>query len=299
MVAFRHDDRKESPLTSTRRPFRGRRITNRRRPRLYLLAGGMAAVLVLAAPAVASATVLVGSGSSAAQPYMEALFHAYSKLHKNIKFLYTADGGNAGVTDVQSRKSQFAIQTAAPVPADGGTTFEKLFLDALCIDVNSHNSVSNLSISTVKSIFTGVDTSWSQVGGSGGTIDPYGRQPTAGQYTFFKSSVLGSATQAGNVPQLSSDGLVAKAVEHDTNGIGYVGLANSKQSGEKALSIGGVACTAKNVANQHYSLRRYDWGVLPTTHKSVAVEQFFDWVRTSAAAGKIINSAGAVAAFNR
>jgi hypothetical protein len=31
----------------------------------------------------------------------------------------------------------------------------------------------------------------------------------------------------------------------------------------------------------------------------VKVEQFFDWVRTSAAAGGIINKAGAVAAFNK
>jgi len=38
---------------------------------------------------------------------------------------------------------------------------------------------------------------------------------------------------------------------------------------------------------------------VPTSHPSVAVEKFFDWVRTSKQAGQIINRGGAVAAFNK
>ena len=212
-------------------------------------AGTLAAAAALALPASSEAAkaksvTLIGSGSSAAQPYMLELFKAYSKLHTNIHFVYNPDGGNAGVTDVQQGKSEFAIQTAAPVPADSGTVFNKIFLDALCIDVSSNNNASNASISDLKNIFTGVDTSWSQISGSNltSTIDPYGRTPTAGQYTFFKASVLGTASQSEPlVSQLSSDQLVAKSVEQDTNGIGYVGLANSKGSGEKALSVNGVS----------------------------------------------------------
>ena len=42
-------------------------------------------VPAMAIPATASAsTVLIGSGSSAAQPYMLALFTAYHKLHKSV-----------------------------------------------------------------------------------------------------------------------------------------------------------------------------------------------------------------------
>jgi ABC-type phosphate transport system substrate-binding protein len=301
-------------LSPTRSRPRGRsRLLARVRPagrtsilsrsRTQALAGATALLVALALPAIAAAkTTLIGSGSSAAQPYMLQLFKAYSKIHKNIKFLYNPDGGNAGVTDVQGGHSQFAIQTAPPVVADSGTIFEKLFLDALCIDVNSGNGVSNITIPTLKNIFTGVDSSWSQVSGSplSTTIDPYGRTSSAGQYTFFKSAVLGSSSQSEPlVQQEASDGLVAEAVEHDANGIGYVGLANSTHSGEKAVEVNGVPCTAAYVRSESYPLFRYDWGVLPKSHPNVQVEEFFDWVRTSAAAGKIINGAGAVAAFNK
>ena len=280
----------------------GRTSFHLARRRTQALAGVAAIVFALALPTVAAAkTTLVGSGSSAAEPYMLQLFKAYSKLHKNIKFLYNGDGGNAGVADVQDGHSQFAIQTAPPVPADAGTQFDKLFLDALCIDVNSSNSITNATIPTLKNIFTGVDTNWSQVSGSAfsTTIVPVGRTSTAGQYTFFKSSVLGSSSQAEPlVAEKANDDLVATEVEQNANAIGYVGLANSAHPGERALQVNGVSCTAPNVKNKSYPLFRYDWGVLPRSHASVQVEEFFDWVRLSSAAGKIINRAGAVAAFN-
>ena len=286
----------------TERTFPLSLTRNRRSGRAQALAAVAAMSTVFAAPAVAQATTLVGSGSSAAQPYMLELFKAYSKTHKHIKFLYNPDGGNAGVTDVQQGRSQFAIQTAPPVVADSGTIFEKLFLDGLCIDVNSANSVSNIATSELKNIFTGVDTSWSDVSGSAfsSTIVPVGRTSSAGQYTFFKSSVLGSSSQAEPlVAQEASDGLVAQAIAGNTNAIGYVGLANSTHAHEKAVAVNGVTCTAANIRKETYPLFRYDWGVLPRTHPSVAVEQFFDWVRLSSAAGAIINRAGAVAAFNK
>jgi phosphate transport system substrate-binding protein len=268
--------------------------------------GIAASAIALAVPASSQAKAqtitLLGSGSSAAQPYMLKLFKAYSELHPNVHFSYAPDGGNAGVSDVQSGRSEFAIQTAPPVPADSGTIFDKLFLDALCVDVNKSNSIANVSTSDLKNIFTGVDSNWGQVSGSNlsSTIDPYGRTPTAGQYTFFKSAVLGSSSQAEPlVQEKSSDPLVAQAVGSDTAGIGYVGLANSKLGGERSISVNGVSCTAANVKKKSYPLFRYDWGVLPQKSPSLQVEQFFDWVRTSAAAGKVINAAGAVAAFNQ
>ena len=109
--------------------------------------------LSLGVPAAAGAVTLTGSGSSAAQPYMLELFKGYSRLHHSIHFKYVADGGNAGVKDVQAGRSEFAINTRPPLPSDSGTTQLKLFLDGLCIGVNRHNHLRNISISSLKNIF--------------------------------------------------------------------------------------------------------------------------------------------------
>jgi phosphate transport system substrate-binding protein len=259
----------------------------------------LALAAVAAAPAAAEAKTLIGTGSSVAEPYLRALFAGYHKVHPKIHFIYTADGGNAGVKDVQQGRSQFAVNTRPPLPSDSGTTYRQLFLDGLCLDVNSANSLTNLSLGQAADIFLGNVTNWGAVGGSnlGTTIDPVGRDATAGTYTFFQSAVLGGRTQSSNVNPVASDGLVANAVAHDPNAIGYVGFAHS--SGRKALRLGGVPCAPAYVKNQSYPLSRYIWFVTPSDRTDPAAVQFATWIRTSPAAGRILSRAGAVPAFNR
>jgi phosphate transport system substrate-binding protein len=263
----------------------------------------LAAVLpVLAVPAAASArTTLIGSGSSAEQPILQLLFKAYSKSNKTIHFVFTPDGGNAGVKDVQKGKSQFAVNTRPPLPSDSGTTQFKIFLDGLCVAVNPANQLTNLSLAATKNIFLGLTTGWSTVGSNlTTTIDPIGRNSAAGSYTFFQSAVLDGQTQAQNVDPKTSDGLVATAIKTDHNAIGYVGLAHSKASnGVKALKLDGIACNQANIKHETYPLFRYIWAVVPTKHPSTAVEKFIDWVRVNHGAGQVIQRAGAVPAFNK
>jgi phosphate transport system substrate-binding protein len=267
-------------------------------------------VSALALPAAASAsTVLIGSGSSAAQPYMLALFNAYHKLHKSVTFRYNPDGGNAGVKDVQSGISEFGVQTAAPLPSQTHVTFTKFFKDALCIDVNSANKLSNLTLAQLAGVYKQPPTytTWSQLGGNLGSqsILTEGRNSAAGQFTFFQSAVLNGAAENSSTTQLTSDGLVKIQIEKNKAAIGYVGLANSgvkgetKATGEKALSINGIACSPANVKKESYPLWRYDWYVLPASSPNPAVLAFLTWARASKAAGTVLTAAGAVPAFNK
>jgi phosphate transport system substrate-binding protein len=260
-----------------------------------------ATAAVLIAPGAAEAKTLIGSGSSVAEPYLRALYAGYHRVKPKVKFVYTADGGNAGVKDVQQRRSQFAVNTRPPLPSDSGTTYRQLFLDGLCVDVNSANKLTNLSIPQLADIFLGTVTNWSGFPGAGlnTTIAPVGRDATAGTYTFFQSAVLNGKTQSSNVNPVASDGLVANAVSRDPNAIGYVGFAHSKGKHLKRLKLNGVKCAPKNVRSQKYPLSRYVWFVSPSDNPDPAVVKFATWVRTSKAAGKILKKAGAVPAFNR
>src|SRR4051812_3345535 len=75
-------------------------------------------LLGLAAPASAGAVTYIGSGSVAAQPVLQALFKTYEKqVNKKVHFTYLANGGNAGVKDVQNGTSQFAGRPVPPSPA--------------------------------------------------------------------------------------------------------------------------------------------------------------------------------------
>jgi phosphate transport system substrate-binding protein len=257
-------------------------------------------VPALAIPATAGATTLIGSGSSAEQPILSALFAAYQKVQPSVKFIFTADGGNAGAKDVQQGRSEFAINTRAPLPTDTGLTYIKIFQDGLCLDVNPANKLTNITTSQAADIFLGDYTSWSSLAGSGltTTIAPFGRSSSAGSYTFFQSVILGGQNQAGSVAQDDTDGEVAVAVKNNQAGIGYVGLAHSgKGSGVKTLDLNGVSCTPANIKSGSYLLSRYIWFVVPTASPNKAAVAFATWIRTKDAA-TVINQAGAVASYS-
>jgi phosphate transport system substrate-binding protein len=261
----------------------------------------VAAAILLALPAAASAKTLIGSGSTAAQPYLLQLFKGYTKIHPKIKFVYTANGGNAGVKDVQEGRSQFAGQARLPLPSDSGTTYAKLFLDGLCIVTNPKNKINNITTSSLRDIYLANVTNWGQVPGSNltSTIAPVGRDSNGGTYNFFVSAILNNQPPAANVNALTSDGLVQNAVANDPNAIGYNGLAYAGKRGTKKIKLDGHSCAAPEIKKLTYPLSRYLWLVYPTANPDPDVQKFTDWVRTSVKAGQIITKAGAVPAFNK
>jgi len=273
--------------------------------RIKALATWAVALLALAAPASAGAVTLIGSGSVAAQPVLQALFSTYTKkINHKVHFLYTANGGNAGVKDVQGGKSQFAGQARTPLPSDAGTTYVKFYLDGLCMDVNPHNKLSNISIQQTHDIYRGLITNWGSIGGSGldTTIDPVGRDTNGGTYNFFLQAVLNNELPSSNVNALTADGLVVNAVKQDPSAIGYAGLAWQGR-GMKTLKVNGVPCVPKKISVEplKYPLSRYIWLVLPGDGSSSpkALTKFIDWARRSPLAGEVILKAGGVPAFNK
>jgi len=260
------------------------------------------AAAALAVPASASAVTLIGSGSIAAQPVLTPLFAKYTKATKGkVKFVYTANGGNAGVKDVQNGKSQFAGNARPPLPSDAGTTYIKLYLDGLCIDVNRANKLQNITIPNLRNIYTGLLTNWSSVPGSNldTTINPVGRDTNGGTYNFFLQAVLNNQLPSGNVNALTADGLVANAVKQDPNAIGYVGQAWQGSPKMHSIKVNGIPCSAPQVKKLKYPLSRYIFLVVPTANPNNEVLKFANWVRLNHQAGVIIKKAGAVPAFNK
>ncbi len=273
--------------------------------RIKSLAIAAIALVALAVPASASAVTYIGSGSVAAQPILQALFATYTKkVNHKVHFVYTANGGNAGVKDVQNGTSQFAGNARTPLPSDAGTTYIKMFMDGLCLDVNSKNSLTNISVQQAHDIYRGLLTNWSQVGGNlTTTIDPVGRDTNGGTYNFFLQAVLNNEPPASNVNALTADGLVVNAVRQDPNAIGYAGLAWQGKKSLKALKVNGIPCQANKISVEplKYPLSRYLFLVLPGdgSQSPKGLLKFVDWARRSKLAGEIILKAGGVPAFNK
>ena len=225
------------------------------------------AAAVLAAPAAAGAVTLTGSGSSAAQPYMLELFKGYSKIHHNIQFKYIA-GRRQRRRQGRAGRARAVLDQHPPAasPATPARRTRSCSSTASASPSTRPTRSATSRSATLKNIFLGVDTSWSQVRRLEPVDDDRPDRPQLGRRAVHVLPAVGARRRdAGRrtSQQDTSDGLVQVGVGHDPNAIGYVGLAHSGKP-VKALSVNGVPCKASTIRSKTYPLFRFDWGVIPT-----------------------------------
>jgi phosphate transport system substrate-binding protein len=93
-------------------------------------------------------------------------------------------------------------------------------------------------------IYNGTYTNWSEVGGSNTPIVTYGRQSTSGTYDFFREHVLHNRDFRADNRELAGNAEIVQSVQGDVNGIGYVGVAYTKQGVDvKILGISSTSAT--------------------------------------------------------
>src|SRR5260370_25584187 len=124
--------------------------------------------------------------------------------------------------------------------------------DGIAVIVNSANRVKSLTKKKVEQIFTGDVSEWSAVGGSGGKISIYTRNTSSGTYSEFKELAMKKRDYAGSSQKMAGNEQIAAEVGKNPSGVGYVGMAYTKTSGVKVVSIDGAMPSGKSVQEHSY-----------------------------------------------
>jgi phosphate transport system substrate-binding protein len=141
----------------------------------------------------------------------------------------------------------------------------KVALDGIAVIVNPDNPSSELTLETIKDIYTGEATDWNDVGGSEGKIISYGRQSNSGTYVFFQEHVLEKEDYRSDMQSLNGNADIVESVARDKNGIGYVGIAYAEQrEGEiKIIKVKAdtnspaILPTLETIADGSYPISRF------------------------------------------
>lgn len=167
-------------------------------------------------------------------------------------------------------------------------------LDALAVFLHSTNPVKELSLEQIASIYTGKATNWSQFGGASAPIVIYGRENNSGTYEYFREHVLSNADFGARVQTLSGTAAVINAVGNDVNGIGYGGIAYSKEVKTVAIrkdaASPAVEPTEANVANGTYPISRFLY-FYTFANARPEILQFVEWA-SSAEGQAIVENVG-------
>ena len=246
-----------------------------------------------------SGTELSGSVNTNGSTSMEEVIGALGEqfqMDTGVSVNYDPTGSGAGIEAVSTGSCDIGLASRALTDEEkaGGLTETVVALDGIAIIVNGENSVSDLTLDQIASIYTGQVTDWSEFGSEAGTIAVIGRESGSGTRDGFES-ITGTEDACVLNQELSSTGAVIEAVRTTPGAIGYASLsAVEGQEGITVVTVDGVAPSEETVLDGTYAIQRpFVFATRTDEALSDAAQAFFDFA-TSEEANALIEGAGAV-----
>jgi len=172
-----------------------------------------------------------------------------------------------------------------------------LALDGLSVVVHPDSPLAHIEKGTIRRIFSGQFSDWSQLGLPRGRIALHARDDKSGTWDSFRAMVLGDAPLSPRAKRYESTAKLAAAVASDPLAIGFVGMSEVKGVKALAVSDGAPAVTPDtfHVAVEDYPLARRLYFYLPA--KSSDLAQRFVAFSLSDRAQQIVERIGFVSQY--
>jgi len=199
-----------------------------------------------AAPATATATAaqttsaaapsgqtLTLTGSTTVLPIAQAVADAYMQNHPDVNIQVSGGGSGVGIQAIINNKVDIGMSSAAVTAAqkaqDSKMNIITIAHDGIAIVVNPANSIHDISLDQVKSIYNGSVTSWSSIPGAGvansnNQIVVVGRDSSSGTRTYFDQTVMLNTNDTLSMHEDNSNGAVLQEVAQTPGAIGYISI---------------------------------------------------------------------------
>jgi phosphate transport system substrate-binding protein len=226
--------------------------------KLTYLIFGLAVAFGLA-DAKAERLVIKGSDTLGAK-LVPQLAESFKAQHSGTTFDIAAEGSTTGIAAIIDGTAEIGMSSRRAKSSEVGAATAKgknmkptiVAYDGIAVIVNSANPAKTLTKKQVEQIFAGDVTDWSAVGGSGGKISIYTRNTSSGTYSEFKELAMKKRDYAKSSQKMAGNEQIAAEVGKNPSGVGYVGMAYTKASGVKVVSIDGATPSVKSVQDHSY-----------------------------------------------
>ena len=160
-------------------------------------------------------------GSTSMEKVISALGETFMLENSGTSFTYNPTGSSSGIQAVAEGRCDIGLASRSLKDAEiqSGLQQTVLALDGIAVIVHPENSVRDLSVEQIASVFTGEITNWKQLGGADTEIVLIGREAGSGTRDGFES-ITGTAEQCKYRQELTSTGDVITAVATNPAAIG-------------------------------------------------------------------------------
>ncbi len=258
----------------------------------------LAAVMTLGLAACGNSGSISGTvstdGSTSMEKVIGALKETFEGENSGIEITYNPTGSSAGITAVLEGRCDIGLSSRnlKETEKEQGLVGTVLAYDGIAVIVNPENTVEDLTLEQIASIFTGEITNWSEVGGIDAEIVLIGRDASSGTRSGFEE-IVGVEDRCQYRQELTSNGDVLTTVANNPGAIGYASVATVKDT-VKAMKVDGVAPTNETVKDGSYAIQR-PFILVTKGDLSETAQAFFDFI-TSEEANAVITAAGVVPA---
>jgi len=203
--------------------------------------------------------VIKGSDTLGAK-LVPQLAESFKAQHPGTTFDIAAEGSTTGIAAIIDGTAEIGMSSRRAKSSEVGAATAKgrnmkpviVAYDGIAVIVNSANPVKALTKKQVEQIFAGDVADWSAVAGSGGKISIYTRNTSSGTYSEFKELAMKKRDYAKSSQKMAGNEQIAAEVGKNPSGVGYVGMAYTKASGVKVVSIDGATPSEKSVQDHSY-----------------------------------------------
>ncbi len=260
-------------------------------------------LILIAALAYGASTSITVKGSDTMVILAQRWAEEYMKNNPGVSIQVTGGGSGTGIsalingtTDIcsSSRPMKSSERNQLKQKYSSSGVEVKVAKDGIALYVNEKNPVTELSLSQIKGIYTGMITNWKELGGNDASIIVYGRDNSSGTYVYFMEEVLKGQDYTGAMQSMPGTAAVVNAVEKDVNGIGFGGAAYGK--GIKYLKVrndnesSGCDPTLENIQAGKYPITRYLYLYL-RNKPTGELKNFIDWI-LSAQGQAVVSNVG-------
>lgn len=237
------------------------------------------------------------NGSTSMEKVIGVLSEQFQMTYPDVTITYDATGSGTGIEAVINKTTDIGLASRAlkDEEKEKGLVETTVALDGIAIIVNENNPIEDLKIEDIKKIYTKEMASWSDIeGGKDGDISCIGREAGSGTRDGFES-ITDTKDACKLAQELTSTGAVIESVKNSEQAIGYASFAAvENQKGIKVVTVNGVECNAKNIADGSYLVQRpFNLVTAKDGKLSAQAQGFFDFMLSEDAKG-LIESAGAV-----
>lgn len=203
-------------------------------------------------------------GSTTVLPIVQRVAEVYMSKNPDVSLSVSGGGSGVGITALLDGTTDIAMASRQMKDKEKATANKKgmkikeveIAMDGIAVIVHPSNSISEMTIDDIKSIYMeGGVSNWSKFGGEDKDIVVVSRDTASGTFEVFEKKVLGGEKVRADALLQASNVAVKNAVAGSEGAIGYMGIGYLGDE-VKALLVNGVEPTEANVLSGEYPIAR-------------------------------------------